>query len=263
MLNAELKRTIREGRPTIGAWLTMAHASVAEILAQTAVDWVMLDTEHTAIDASEVLPLVITVENGGAVPLVRVAGIDPVRIKHAMDSGAAGVLAPGVRTRDEAAQVVAAVKYPPVGSRGVGLARAHRYGPGFEEYFTRNNEDSIVIVQIEHIEAIRDIDDILSVAGIDVAFIGPYDLSASMGLAGQLEHPDVRAAAASLLAACGRHRVAAGIHLIHPPRVADELARNLEAGFRFFALGSDALLLGDGARALASSARRILERSGP
>lgn len=261
MLNAELKRTIREGHPTIGAWLTMAHPSVAEILAQTAVDWVMLDTEHTAVDASEVLSLIIAVENGGAVPLVRVAGIDPVRIKHAMDSGAAGVLAPGVLTRDEAAMVVAAVKYPPIGSRGVGLARAHRYGPGFEEYFSRNNEDSLVILQIEHIDAIRDIDAILGVPGIDVAFIGPYDLSASMGLAGQLEHADVRAASDRLLEACRRHGIAAGIHLIHPPRVADELARHLNAGFRFFALGSDALLLGDGARDLASRARTLIERA--
>lgn len=263
MLNGELARRVRDGAPTLGAWVTMAHSSVAEILAQASFDWVMLDTEHTAIDASEVLPLIIAVENGGAVPLVRVAGIDPVRIKHAMDSGAAGVLAPGVRTRDEAAAVVAAVKYPPAGSRGVGLARAHRYGPGFEEYFSRNNEDSLVIVQIEHVDAIRDIDDILGVAGIDVAFIGPYDLSASMGLAGQLEHPDVRAAADRLLAACRRRRIAAGIHLIHPPRVADELTRHLDLGFRFFALGSDALLLGDGARDLAASARALLERSAP
>lgn len=259
MLSPALKARIRSGVPTLGSWLTLAHSSVAEILAQAGYEWVMIDTEHTAIDASEVLDLIVAVENGGAVPLVRVAGIDPVRVKHAMDSGAAGVLVPNVRTRAEAELVVSAVKYPPQGSRGVGLARAHRYGPGRDDYFRTNNDASIVILQIEHVDAIRDIDAILGVQGIDAAFIGPYDLSASMGLTGQLEHPEMREASNRLLTACGRHGVAAGIHLIHPPRVADELATYLGLGFRFFALGSDALLLGDAARDLGTRARALVE----
>lgn len=255
MLAPVLKGKLARGEPTFGAWLTLAHVSVAEILAGAGIDWVVIDMEHTAIDLSEVLRLMPAIERLGVAPLVRVARNDPSLIKSVMDQGAAGVIVPDIRSRAEAERAVAAVKYPPQGSRGVGLARAHGYGPDFDDHFRRNNDESIVIVQLEHIEAVRVVDEILAVERIDATFIGPYDLSASMGLAGQLEHPDVLDAGRRILAASRGRGIAPGLHLIHPDRIPDQLRSRIAEGFRFFALGSDALVLGSGYRSLAATAR--------
>lgn len=258
MLSAELKRKLRGGEVSLGGWLTMAHVSIAEIVAGAGFEWVVIDTEHTAIDVSETLRLIVAVERAGSVPLVRVAAVDPVQIKVVMDSGAAGVLVPGVNSRADAERAVGSVKYPPTGFRGVGLARAHGYGAAFDEYFRRNNEDSVVIVQIEHHAAVDSIEDILNVPGIDATLIGPYDLSASLGLAGQLDHPTVRAATDRVVEATARRGLAPGIHLIHPERILGELRASVANGYRFLALGTDALVLGESYRSLYRDARAIL-----
>jgi 2-dehydro-3-deoxyglucarate aldolase len=180
-----------------------------------------------------------------------------------MDQGAAGVLVPDIRTREEAERAVAAVKYPPLGTRGVGLARAHGYGPRFDDTFERNNDESLVVLQLEHRDAVAAVDAILAAPGIDATFIGPYDLSASMGLAGQLDHPDVQGAVRRVVAASVRHGIAPGIHLIHPARIPEQLERAVADGMRFIALGSDALVLGDGYRGLADLARDLKGRAAP
>jgi len=247
----------------VGGWLTMAHVSVAEIVAASGLDWVVVDMEHTAIDLGEVLRLMPAIEAAGSAPLVRVPRNDASLIKAVMDQGAAGVLVPDIRTPDEAARAVAAVKYPPLGTRGVGLARAHGYGPRFDDTFRRNNDESIVVVQLEHRDAVAAVGGILAVPGIDATFIGPYDLSASMGLAGQLEHPDVLAAGRAILDESLRRGIAPGIHLIHPARIPEQLRRSVAEGFRFIALGSDALVLGHGYRGLADLVRELRGPSAP
>ena len=258
MLASRIKEKLRRGEVSLGSWMSMAHVSIAEILAATGYDWVVVETEHTAIDVSEVLHLLIAIERHNAIPLVRLAWNDPIQAKAVMDSGAAGVLVPMVNTKEDAELAVRSVKYPPLGMRGVGLARAQGYGQRFEEYVRSANEDSLVIVQIEHVEAVRNIDEILSVPGIDGTFIGPYDLSSSMGLAGALDHPDVQGAKRRVLEATLARGLVPGIHLVHPGTAQRELTSCVAQGYRFIALGTDILFLGDSCRALHTAARQAL-----
>ena len=258
MLAAAIKAKLKAGEPVMGSWMSMAHVSIAEILSSAGYDFVVIETEHTAIDNSEVLRLLIAIEHRGAVPLVRLAWNDPIQAKAVLDSGAAGVLVPMVNTKADAELAVKSVKYPPLGFRGVGLARAQGYGQTFDEYVRRANEDSLLVVQIEHIDAVNNIDEILSVKGIDATFIGPYDLSSSMGIPGQLTHPDVVAAKERVLQATLVHGLTAGIHLVHPDRALADLPGLKQKGYRFFALGTDILVLGDSARALQDGARKAL-----
>jgi len=259
MLAAKIKQTLKEGKVSIGSWMSMAHVSIAEILAMAGYDWVVIETEHTAIDVSEVLRLIIAIERHGAIPLVRVAWNDPIQIKAVMDSGAAGVLVPMVNDRADAELAVNSIKYPPVGFRGIGLARAQGYGQTFDEYVRHANEDSLLIVQIEHIDAVQNIDEIITVPGIDGTFIGPYDLSMSIGLPGQLHHPDVEEAKRRVLEATKAQGLVPGIHLVHPDTAAKDLDQCVALGYQFIALGTDILFLGDSCRKLQAAARAILE----
>lgn len=237
----------------------MAHVSIAEILASAGYDWVVIETEHTAIDVSEMLRLIIAIEGCGAIPLVRLAWNDPIQAKAVMDSGTAGVLVPMVNSKADAELAVKSIKYAPLGFRGVGLARAQGYGVTLDEYVQSANRDSLLFVQIEHIDAVRNIDEILSVPGIDGTFVGPYDLSMSMGLASQLHHPDIEAAKQRVLEATKAHGLASGIHLVHPDTAAEELKQCIKLGYQFIALGTDILFLGDSCRRLHADARAILE----
>ncbi len=262
MLASKIKQKLQTNQVSIGTWLTMAHISVAEILASVGYDWVMIETEHTAIDVSEVLGLIIAIEGRGATPLVRLAGNDPIQAKAVMDAGAAGVVVPMINNKAEAEQAVNAIKYPPLGQRGAcGGQRAQGYGFGYQdynEYIQNANQNSLVIVQIEHIEAVENIDEISSVPGIDGTFIGPYDLSLSLGIPGQLNHPDIKAAKQRVLEATKAHGLAPGIHLVHPDTAATDLAEHTALGYQFIALGTDILFLGDSCRQLYATARSVL-----
>jgi len=260
VLARTIKEKFRAGEVSIGSWMSMAHVSIAEILARAGYDWVVVETEHTAIDVSEVLKLLIAIEGRGAVPLVRLAWNDPIQAKAVMDSGAAGVIVPMVNSRAEAELAVKSIKYPPQGFRGVGLARAQGYGVDFDEYMRCANRDGLLMLQIEHIDAVNNIEEILSVEGIDGTYIGPYDLSCSMGLPGQLNHPRVEAAKQRVLEATKARGLAPGIHLVHPEAARRELPRCAEQGYRFIALGTDILFLGDSARQLHAAAKELLAK---
>jgi 2-dehydro-3-deoxyglucarate aldolase len=253
MLAREIKEKLSQGGTSIGTWMSMAHPSIAEILSSAGYDFVVVETEHTAIDISEVLQLLMAIEGRGSVPLVRLAGIDPIQAKAVLDSGAAGVLVPMVNTKADAELCVQMTKYPPVGARGIGLARAQGYGEDFDDYVAQANNDGLLIVQIEHKEAVENIEEILSVEGIDGTFIGPYDLSMSLGVAGKLDHPDVLSAKKRVLDATRTHGLVAGIHLVHPGTAAEDCSTAVADGYRFIALGTDILFLGETARALSSA----------
>lgn len=250
MLAKNIKDKLRKGQPSIGTWMSMAHPSIAEILTMAGYDWVVVETEHTAIDVSEVLRLIIAIQQRGGIPLVRLAGIDPIQAKAVLDSGAAGVIVPMVNTKEDAEQAVRMCKYPPAGFRGVGLARAQGYGHDFDDYVRNANDHTLVIVQIEHIDAVNNIDAILSVPGIDGTFIGPYDLSMSLGVPGQLLHPDVVAAKQKVLKAVLAKKLAAGIHFVQPSTAEADCAAGIAEGYTFIAVGTDILFLGDNARKL-------------
>jgi len=236
-----LKQRIKNNELTVGTWMSLPSPAIAEIMSKQKFDWVCVDLEHSAITFSQAEDLIRIIDLSGNTPLVRVGHNDPLIIKRVMDAGAHGVIVPMVNSREEAMQAVESVKYPPEGKRGVGLSRAQRHGLGFEAYKKWLAKESVVIVQIEHIEAIHHLEEILSVPGVDGSLIGPYDLSASMGFPGGFDRKDVKETVARYLKVCKTMKKLPGYHVIPPDnKIVKEKVRQ---GFRFVAFSIDALIL--------------------
>jgi len=234
-------------RCSFGSWITIPHPSVAELLVRAGFDWLTVDLEHSAITLESAAELIRTIDLAGASPFVRVGSHDANVIKRVMDAGAHGIIASTVNTPEQAAAIVSAVKYPPVGTRGVGLSRAQGYADEFEEHYRWLNEESIVFVQIEHIEAVRNLEAILRVPGVDGFFIGPYDLSASLGIPGNFTHPKMLEALAEVQRVKALVPSVAGVHVVQP--VPAEVGKKIADGYRFIAFGIDYLFLLNHARA--------------
>lgn len=246
MMATMLKQRLRENRVTVGSWVTLGHPAVAEITAAAGFDWLAIDMEHSVITLDVAQQLMQVIEARGAVPLVRLPENDATVIKRVMDAGAAGVIVPMVNSPEDAARAVRATRYPPLGSRGLGIARAQGYGVSIREYVERIAETAVVILQIEDKRAVKQIDLIFQVPGVDGYLIGPYDLAASMGHAGRLDHPEVEAAVERVFESARRHGVCAGFHVIHPS--AAEVKRRFDQGYRFLAYSLDVLFLGAACR---------------
>ncbi len=242
------KEKLREGRTVCGGWVMTGNPSVVEIMAGEGFDFLGVDMEHTPINVHRFYQVALAAKGTGCDVIARLPSCDPVLAKQVLDMGAAGIIVPSVNTAAEAARSVAMAKFPPAGIRGASLCRAAGFGSRFNEYFQNHNADVLVVVMLEHIEAVKNADAILATPGVDAVLIGPYDLSASMGLAGQLQHPDVLAAQQTILNACRRHNVAPGIHVV--PVDADEVKRRVGQGFRFVVCGIDTLFVREGCRAM-------------
>lgn len=243
-----LVNRIRNCELTIGSWITMGNTSVAEIMSQAGFDWLTVDMEHSAITLHQAQQLIQVIELAGPVPLVRVGENSPSLIKRVMDAGAHGVIVPMVNSKEDSEAAVAAVKYPPVGKRGVGLARAQRYGFGFESYKEWETNESIIIAQIEHIHAIENLEDILITSGITGTIIGPYDLSASMGWPGEFKKKEVMEAIAQYEKTCRKMRKPMGFHVVQPDL--ESALQYQTNGYSFLAIGLDTLYLGSGCRGI-------------
>lgn len=241
MTNTSLKSRLKKQELTIGSWITLGDNSVAEIMAKSGFDWLAVDMEHSAITLDKCQDLVRVIELSSVAALVRVGENNPNLIKRAMDTGAHGVIVPMINTKDDAFKAVSAVKYPPVGSRGVGLTRAQGYGLEFEKYRDWVNKESVVIVQIEHIEAVDNLEDILSVRGVDGFIIGPYDLSGSLGVPGKFEDKRVKAAFKKVLEVSCRLKKPAGFHVISSSE--DMLVKRIREGYRFLGFSLDEIFL--------------------
>ena len=246
MATTSLKRKIRNGELTIGSWVTIGHGAVAEIMARAGFDWLTIDMEHSAITLHQAQELIRVIDLCGVAPLVRVGENSPTLIKRVMDAGAHGVVVPMVNTVQDAEAAVSAVKYPPVGNRGVGLARAQEYGLDFEKYRKWAEGETIVIVQIEHIDAVEKLEEILAVPGIDAFFVGQYDLSGSLGIPGQFEHPRFLESLDQIRRVVERTDAVCGYHVVppHPQLVLDKIGE----GYTFIAYSDDFLVLGETCR---------------
>lgn len=245
---------LKGGRPVFGGWTLTGHPAVAEIMAGSGFDFITVDLEHSDIALGEVHRCVLAAKGTGCEVLARLPACDPVMAKRALDLGAAGIIVPSVNSAEEATRSVAMALFPPEGVRGASLCRATGYGRRFDEYYRGHNRRVAVVVMLEHKDAARDADAILATPGISAALIGPYDLSASMGLAGQLDHPEVVAAQRAILGACRRRGVPAGIHEVSGDP--EEIGRRIEEGYLFIACGIDTLFLEAGCRrALAGKVR--------
>jgi len=241
-----LKDKLRKNQLSIGSWITLAHPAIAEIMADAGFEWLVVDMEHSVITIREAEELIRIISLKGVTPLVRLTSLDVNQIKRVMDAGAAGVIVPMVKTAEEAKMAVQAVKYPPVGIRSVGLARAQGYGTRFDEYAQSINEQSIVIVQIEHIDAINNLEEILHVDGVDGTIIGPYDLSGSMGKPGRFEERDVLDKLKQYEDLSKKLQKPLGYHVVQPEYEA--VIKKISAGYTFIAFSVDHLFLGDGLR---------------
>lgn len=255
MIRSGLRRRLAEGGLSIGSWMTFQFPPLAEMLARSGFEWVVIDLEHTSIDLHEAQTLMMVLHNAGVLPLVRVGANDPLIIKRVMDAGAHGILVPNVKSPEEAERAVEALYYPPRGSRGAGLARAQDYGMDFAGYREWLEEEAVLVVQIEHVDAVQELDSILSVKGVDAFMIGPYDLSASIGRPGQFDDPEVADLFEALAAKVKTSAKPAGIHIVHPePAI---LRERISEGYRFIAYGDDMLFFAEALREPARTLREI------
>ena len=236
-----VKEKLTKGEVSIGSWLSIAHPTVAEIMAKSGLEWIAIDMEHTGIAINEVEALFQVIEANGVVPLVRLSSNNPILAKRVMDLGAYGTIVPQVNSKEDAEQAVQSIKYAPEGFRGVGLHRAQDHGSGFEENMATANKESLCIVQIEHKDGVAAIEEIVRVPGVDGVFIGPYDLSCSLGIPGQLEHKLVVEAREKVLAARKEVGMVMGSHVVDPD--IDEMKRRKEEGYLFLAYSTDAIML--------------------
>lgn len=242
-----LKDALRKRELTIGSWLTFSEAAPAEIMARAGFEWLVIDMEHAPLDVSQAAQLIRVIDLAGLPALCRLPSNDPVSAKQVLDAGATGVLVPMVESATEARRAVEATYYPPTGQRGVGLARAQGYGSGLEQYRVRMQDSLVVIAMIESQRGVDTVAAIATTPGIDGLFIGPYDLSASIGHTGELDHPDVRAAERRILEAARTAGIACGLHLVHPS--ASLVRSAIQDGYSFLALGVDMIFLGQAAMA--------------
>lgn len=237
-----LKEKLKHNQLTIGSWITLGHPGIVEIMSQTNFDWLVIDMEHSVISFETAQIMISLIQAGGKAALVRVGKNDELIIKRVMDAGATGVIVPMVNTVELAQQAVDFVKYPPKGKRGVGLARAQKYGFGFDEYKSWLESEAIVVAQIEHIDAIRNFEAIVKLDDIDAYIIGPYDLSASMGYPGEYHRDEVVKAIDHVLNICKQRSKPIGFHVIHPD--AKLVNEKIEQGCSFIAFSIDFFFLG-------------------
>jgi 2-dehydro-3-deoxyglucarate aldolase/4-hydroxy-2-oxoheptanedioate aldolase len=242
-MNADFRNRLKNGDVLIGTLITMPVPEVAEIMIEVGFDWLFIDTEHAPFNAKDALKILQTA--GDRCPgVVRIPANDEVWIKKALDIGADGIIAPQVNSAAEAERIVRMCKYPPQGARSVGIGRAHKYGLGFNEYVAKANDEVAVILQAENTNALKNISEIVRVSGIDAVFIGPYDLSASMGKMGDLADADVRQAIASMADCCKNAGLPVGIFA----NTAETAADCIRQGFTLIAIGTDGLYMASGAK---------------
>jgi 2-keto-3-deoxy-L-rhamnonate aldolase RhmA len=248
-----VKALLKAGKPAIGVAMVLPSPPAAEILAQAGFDWLWIDMEHAALNLETAHRMIQATQGTETVPIVRVGWNLHWLAKPVLDMGAMGVIMPQVNSKQEAVDAVQALRYPPEGVRGLfpGLA-ALRWGLSVPEYLKIANNEIIAILLIEHIEAVNHIDEILTVPGIDVVFVGPGDLSASMGLLGQTTHTRVEEAAQKVLAAAKRAKVPAGIMAVTP----DDANRRIQQGFQFILVGMDMGFLTSGAKGILGQIKR-------
>jgi 2-dehydro-3-deoxyglucarate aldolase len=209
-------------------------------------EWLTIDMEHSPISIETIMNLIGHIQGNGMQALVRVSKNEEVAIKRVLDAGADGVIVPMIRNKEEAIQAVNFVKYPPLGKRGVGLNRAQKYGTAFDTYQDWVKNNAVVIAQIEHIDAVNNLEDIFSVPGIDGIIVGPYDLSASMGFPGEYDREDVKQALERIDIIAKKLNKPLGFHIVESDHA--KILEKIKKGYSFLAFSLDFFFLGDKAR---------------
>jgi 4-hydroxy-2-oxoheptanedioate aldolase len=241
-----LKQKLRSGQPAIGTWLTLGSVVASRFLARAGFDWLCVDIEHSNVNIETASHMLGTIADGGCVPLARVPANRHDHIKRVLDNGAYGVVVPMVNTPSEACDAVAACRYPPAGTRSVGGgSHVLNFAATPADYYARANDEIAVILQCEHIEAVRNFAEVFDQPGVDAVFVGPNDLAASMRDAdGHPPTPDAfNAALQTILTGCRSLGIAPGIHTFSIAEAKQRLAE----GWQFVAVASELQMMLDGA----------------
>jgi len=240
-----VKQKLQAGQLVYGGWITLPCPAVAEVMALSGLDFLVIDTEHGAINIESVQAILQAMAGTDVVPIIRLAGSQRMFANKILDTGPLGIIVPMVSSPEEARATVSAALYPPEGTRGIGLGRAQGYElDRREEYLKVANELMLVTVQVEHRDGVECIEEIVATPGIDLVFLGPADLAGSMGYRTQPGHPDVAKAIDRVAQAARRARIPVGIPVSGP----EDLSRRVKQGFQFFHIGVDTVYLGGACR---------------
>lgn len=237
-MKSSFSSQIKNNAPLIGTIVTLGSPEVAEMLSLCGFDWLFFDMEHSTFSVSSVQNCLQAVR-GDCLAIVRVPENSAVWIKRVLDTGCDGIVVPQVNSPDEAQRAVNAAKYPPLGARSVGIGRAHGYGLSFGDYVASANERVALIIQIEHIDAVKNLDAILQVPGIDGVQIGPYDLSGSLNRLGQVTSEAVQTALRTIKEKCRTASMPVSMFTLEPAAAQKEIAD----GCKFMLVGTDAVFM--------------------
>lgn len=248
----EIRARLAADKATVGTWLQLPSPDVAELMARAGYDWVAVDMEHGSFGRTGLPDIFRAIECGGAAPFARLGEASKTQIKSALEAGAQGLIFPMIESRQQLDRAIDLSVYPGQDTwraagetapeyRGVGFCRANVFGKSFDAYRAERAPEIFLVAQIEHIRAVDDLDAILAHPRLDAIMVGPYDLSGSMGLTGQFDHPDFKAAMARIAEACARAGARMGLHIVQPDPA--ELTRQIAAGSRFIAYGIDSVFL--------------------
>jgi 2-keto-3-deoxy-L-rhamnonate aldolase RhmA len=225
----------------LGSWITVPHPTIVEILARQDFEWICVDLEHSPVNRLELQTAVAIIQGHGKKAFARVALNSLHHIKFPLDAGVDGVIIPMVNSAAQAKDAIESCLYPPHGNRGAGLSRAQAFGLDFDGHLKKNFSDLEIIVQIEHIQAVEEIDEILALDRLNGVFIGPFDLSGSMGIPGQLDHPRLKEAIKKVASKTSESGKLLGAHVIKPD--AKSVKDFKSRGFDFLAFSLDTLFL--------------------
>ncbi|WP_439622755.1 HpcH/HpaI aldolase family protein [Gemmata sp.] len=251
-----VKRLLREGKPAVGTWLSLGSVTAARFLARAGFDFLTVDVEHSLAGVETTTHILGAVADAGGVPLVRVPAGRHDHIKRVLDNGGYGIVVPMVMSRQEAQEAVAACLYPPRGNRSVGgSVHALNFAATPADYYAKADDEILIVLQCEHIDAVRNFDEVYSVPGVDAVFVGPNDLMASMrDAAGKPPQPETfQQALADILAGCKRNKIAAGIHTFS----VEEAKRRIAEGWQFIAINSELRFMTDGAKAAVDALGKV------
>jgi 4-hydroxy-2-oxoheptanedioate aldolase len=248
MRSNPIKRDLKAGKPVVGTWLSLGSIIASRFMARAGFAYLTVDIEHSLVDWETACHMFASIADAGCVALARVPGNRHDHIKRVLDNGAHGIVVPMVNSREEALAAVAAAKYPPVGNRSVGgSVHALNFAATPSDYYARANDEILVVLQCEHIDAVNRADEIFSVPGIDAIFVGPNDLAASMRdpYGKPPGGEETTRTLKRILEACKRHGVAPGLHCMHPV----EVKQRIDEGWQFLAITSELKMMVDGAAA--------------
>jgi 2-dehydro-3-deoxyglucarate aldolase len=241
----KIRELLKTNNFSIGSWLQIPHTSIAEILGQSGYDWVAVDLEHGSIGIHQLPDLFRALELGNTLPLARLAQGSPKDCKQVLDAGAGGVIIPMVENANDLALIRDACRWPPAGNRGVGFSRANLFGRNFESY-SKEAQEPFIVAMIESTLAVDNLEEILLVKGLDAILIGPYDLSASIGIVGQFDNPKFKEVIKKIRSLCNAANIPCGVHVVKPSQ--KELQQKINEGDRFLAYSVDSVFLNNFSR---------------